>query len=56
MQSQLLPQLVANDGLRTLRAAIADPNRWAIEPKVDGVRGLLISYRSSGMGRSSMGS
>jgi hypothetical protein len=36
----VLPQLVANDGLRTLRAAIADPHRYAIEPKIDGVRGL----------------
>jgi bifunctional non-homologous end joining protein LigD len=38
----VLPQLVANDGSRTLRAAIADPGRFACEPKVDGVRGLLV--------------
>jgi ATP-dependent DNA ligase len=38
----VLPQLVANDGLRALRDAIADPDRWAIEPKVDGVRGLVV--------------
>jgi ATP-dependent DNA ligase len=34
--------LVANDGARALRAAIADPERFACEPKVDGVRGLLV--------------
>jgi ATP-dependent DNA ligase len=38
----ILPQLFAGDGLRTLRAAIAEPDRWAIEPKVDGVRGLVV--------------
>jgi ATP-dependent DNA ligase len=37
----VLPQLVANDGLTALRAAIADPDAYAIEPKVDGVRCLL---------------
>ena len=37
----LLPQLVGNNGLRTLEAAIAEPERFAIEPKVDGVRGLV---------------
>jgi hypothetical protein len=41
----VLPQLVANDGLRTLRAAIADPTRFAIEPKIDGVRGLIVFRR-----------
>ena len=35
------PQLVGNAGLRALRAAIAVPDRYAIEPKVDGVRGLV---------------
>jgi len=35
------PQLVANDGVQALRAAIADPLRYACEPKVDGVRGLV---------------
>ena len=38
----VLPQLVANDGLRALRAAIADPSKFAIEPKIDGVRGLIV--------------
>jgi bifunctional non-homologous end joining protein LigD len=37
----VLPQLVANDGLTALRAAIVDPDAYAIEPKVDGVRLLL---------------
>jgi ATP-dependent DNA ligase len=36
------PQLVANNGLLALRAAIADPDRFALEPKVDGVRGLVV--------------
>jgi bifunctional non-homologous end joining protein LigD len=44
----VLPELVANDGLRALRAAIAEPDRWAIEPKVDGVRGLIV-YRPDGV-------
>jgi len=38
----VLPQLVANDGLRTLRTAIAAPDRYAIEPKIDGVRGPIV--------------
>jgi hypothetical protein len=38
----LLPQLVANDGMLALEAAIADPERFAVEPKVDGVRGLVV--------------
>jgi hypothetical protein len=33
--------LVGNDG-RALRRAIADPDRFAREPKVDAVRGLVI--------------
>ena len=37
----IAPQLVGNNGLETLRAAIAAPERYAIEPKVDGVRGLV---------------
>jgi bifunctional non-homologous end joining protein LigD len=41
------PQLVANIGLRALDAAIAEPDRWAIEPKVDGVRGLIV-YQPDG--------
>jgi bifunctional non-homologous end joining protein LigD len=35
------PQLVGNTGLRALRAAIAEPDRFVCEPKVDGVRGLV---------------
>ena len=35
-------KLVANTGVRALRAAIADPNRFVLEPKVDGVRGLVV--------------
>lgn len=38
------PHLVANNGLAALRAAIADPDRYVVEPKVDGVRGLVV-YR-----------
>jgi hypothetical protein len=38
----VVPQLVAIDGARALRQAIADPDRFACEPKVDGVRGLLV--------------
>jgi bifunctional non-homologous end joining protein LigD len=37
------PQLLGNVGLRALRNAAAEPQRWAIEPKVDGVRGLVVS-------------
>jgi bifunctional non-homologous end joining protein LigD len=42
MVPAIVPQLVGNDGIRTLHAAIIDPERWALEPKVDGVRGLLV--------------
>jgi ATP-dependent DNA ligase len=38
---EVLPQLVGNRGLAGPSAAIAKPQRFAIEPKVDGVRGLL---------------
>jgi ATP-dependent DNA ligase len=41
------PQLVANDGFRMLRAAITEPDRYAVEPKVDGVRGLVV-YQPDG--------
>jgi ATP-dependent DNA ligase len=41
------PQLVANDGLRVLRAAISEPERYACELKVDGVRGLVV-YQPDG--------
>lgn len=36
------PQLLGNDGRRALQAAIADPLRFVIERKVDGVRGLVV--------------
>jgi ATP-dependent DNA ligase len=42
MTPAVLPQLLANDGVRALRPAIADPERFACEPKVDGVHGLLV--------------
>jgi bifunctional non-homologous end joining protein LigD len=38
----VIPHLVANDGAKALRQAIADPERFACEPKVDGVRGLVV--------------
>src|SRR5207244_6665845 len=41
----VLPHLVANDGIRALQAAIFDPDAWAVEPKVDGVR-LLLTFQS----------
>jgi bifunctional non-homologous end joining protein LigD len=41
------PQLVSNDGQRALRAAIRDPEGFACEPKVDGVRGLVV-YQPDG--------
>jgi bifunctional non-homologous end joining protein LigD len=44
----VVPQLVANDGTRALRQAIADPDRFACEPKVDGVRGLVV-YQPGGV-------
>jgi len=39
---RVVPQLVANDGRRALLTAIADPERFVCEPKVDGVRGLVV--------------
>ena len=42
MLPTVIPQLVANDGIRALRRAIADPDRVACEPKVDGGRGLVV--------------
>jgi ATP-dependent DNA ligase len=42
MLPAVVPQLVANDGAKALRQAIADPERFACEPKVDGVRGLVV--------------
>ncbi|MFL5686240.1 MAG: hypothetical protein ACJ77D_09330 [Chloroflexota bacterium] len=44
MVPAVVPQLVANDGARALRLAIADPDRYACEPKVDGVRGLVVYH------------
>ena len=35
------PQLLANPGLGVLADVAKDPNRWAIEPKVDGIRRLV---------------
>lgn len=42
MVPAVLPQLVANDGPRAIRQATADPERFACEPKVNGVRGLVV--------------
>ena len=42
MVPELVPQLVANDGIRAMQSAIAEPDAWVLEPKVDGVRGLLV--------------
>ena len=42
MVPTVTPQLLGNVGLRALRNAAAEPQRWAIEPKVDGVRGLVV--------------
>jgi bifunctional non-homologous end joining protein LigD len=47
MVPAVLPQLVGNSGFRALATAIDDPTRYAIEPKVDGVRGL-ITYQPDG--------
>ena len=38
----VIPQLLAAGGLRPLHAAIAEPTRFAMEAKVDGVRGLVV--------------
>jgi hypothetical protein len=35
------PQLVANPGIGVLADVAREPGRWAIEPKVDGIRCLL---------------
>ena len=42
MLPTVVPRLVANDGVSALRQAIADPDRFACEPKVEGVRGLVL--------------
>jgi bifunctional non-homologous end joining protein LigD len=47
MLPTVTPQLVSNDGPRALRLAMSDPNRFACEPKVDGVRGLVV-YQGEG--------
>ena len=41
MVPTVTPHLVGNTGLRALHAAIAEPDRFICEPKVDGVRGLI---------------
>jgi ATP-dependent DNA ligase len=48
LPSDVTPQLVANDGVKAMQRAIADPTSYAIEPKVDGVRGLLV-FREDGV-------
>ena len=45
--STVIPQLVGGAGPEPLHAAIAEPLRNAIEPKVDGVRGLVV-YQPDG--------
>jgi hypothetical protein len=47
----VIPQLVANTGVRALRAAIAEPDRYVVEPKVDGVRGLVVSVQTGRLRR-----
>ena len=34
----VVPQLLANPGVGVLADVAKDPDRWAIEPKVDGIR------------------
>jgi hypothetical protein len=57
----VVPQLVANDATRGLPRAIADPDRFACEPKVDGVRGLValsavgMTMSRPGLARSDLG-
>jgi ATP-dependent DNA ligase len=48
MVPSVTPQLVANSGVAALRLAISDPERFACEPKVDGVRGLVV-YREGSL-------
>jgi bifunctional non-homologous end joining protein LigD len=38
----VLPQLVGNTGTRGLARVIQDPERWVLEPKIDGVRALVV--------------
>ena len=47
MAIDVVPQLVGSAGLKPLHAAIAEPLRYAIEPKVDGIRGLIV-YQPDG--------
>jgi len=42
MVPTITPQLPGNRGLAALGDAARDAARWAIEPKVDGVRGLVV--------------
>jgi hypothetical protein len=46
MVPDFMPQLVGNNGLPALGAAIAEPERWAIEPKVDGGTRAVESCRA----------
>ena len=34
---EVLPQLVGNRGLAGLQLVIAEPGKWALKPKVDGL-------------------
>jgi bifunctional non-homologous end joining protein LigD len=43
VDQRVLPQLVANPGLGVLADVAREPDRWAIEPKVDGIR-CLVAY------------
>jgi hypothetical protein len=46
----VVPQLVANPGLDVLADVAAEPDRYAIEPKVDGIR-CLVAYLAGRVGR-----
>jgi bifunctional non-homologous end joining protein LigD len=41
MLPPIAPQLVSADGASALRAAVHEPERYVLEPKVDGVRALV---------------
>lgn len=41
MLPSVTPQLLANGGIRALRLAIGNPERYAVEGKDDGVRVLV---------------
>ena len=42
MVPPLQPQLVAGNAVQALRRAIVEPERFACEPKVDGIRALIV--------------